>query len=48
MVVKKPPSSAGDAGLIPSQGAEIPHPLGQLSPHTTTKSLMQPNKYTSK
>lgn len=34
MVVKKPPSSAGDAGLIPSQGAEIPHPLGQLEGHT--------------
>ena len=31
-VVKNPPSTAGDAGLIPGQGTEIPHAAGQLSP----------------
>ena len=35
-VVKNPPSSAGDPGLIPGQGTRIPHAAGQLSPRTTT------------
>lgn len=29
-------SNAGDMGLIPSQGTNIPHALRQLSPSTTT------------
>ena len=38
-VVKNLRSSAGDTGLIPSRGAEIPHAVGQLrnSPSTTAK-----------
>ena len=35
-MVKSPPSNAGDAGSIPSQGTKIPHAMGQLSPHTAT------------
>ena len=31
-VVKKPPSNAGDMGLIPGWGTKIPHAIGQLSP----------------
>ena len=30
-VVKNLPSNAGDVGLIPGQGTEIPH-VGQISP----------------
>ena len=30
-VVKSPPPSAGDSGLIPGQGTKIPHATGQLS-----------------
>ena len=30
-MVKNPPSSAGDAGLIPVQGMRISHASGQLS-----------------
>ena len=29
--VKNPPGNAGDTGLTPGQGAEIPHAVGQLS-----------------
>ena len=36
-VVEKPPSKAGDMGLIPGWGIEIPHAMGQLSPHTPTR-----------
>ena len=32
LVVKNPPSNAGDAGLIPGWGTKIPHAAGQLSP----------------
>ena len=35
-VVKNPPSNAGDAGSIPSQGTKIPHAAGQLSPRAAT------------
>ena len=31
-MVKNPPSSAGDMGLIPGRGAKIPHAAGQLRP----------------
>ena len=31
-MVKNPPSSAGDEGLIPGWGVKIPHAVGQLSP----------------
>ena len=36
-VIKNPPCSAGNAGLIPSCGTKIPPAVGQLSPHSTTK-----------
>jgi len=35
-VVKKPPSNAGNMGLIPGWGTKIPQALGQLSLHVTT------------
>ena len=35
-VDKNPPANAGDLGLIPSWGTEIPHATGQLSPSGTT------------
>ena len=35
-MVNNPPTSAGDAGSIPGWGTEIPHAVGQLSPHATT------------
>ena len=38
-VVKNPPSNAGDAGSIPSQGTKIPRAGWQLSPRTTTSEL---------
>ena len=38
-VVKNLPYNAGDAGLIPGQGAKIPHATGQLSLRTTTTEL---------
>ena len=31
-LVKNPPYNAGDVGLIPGQGTEILHAVGQLSP----------------
>ena len=37
--VKNPPSNAGDAGSIPSQGTNMPHAVGKLSPCTTTTEL---------
>ena len=39
-VVKNPPYNAGDGGLIPGQGAKIPHAAGQLSPRATTTELV--------
>ena len=42
-VVKNPPSNAGDTGSIPGQGTEIPHAMGQLSPHATTTELVRLN-----
>ena len=38
-VAKNPPSNAGDEGLILGWGAKIQHATGQLSPHTSTKTL---------
>ena len=35
-VVKNPPSSAEDVGLIPGQGSKSPYASGQLSPLATT------------
>ena len=34
-MVKNPPSSAGDVGLIPGRGTKITHALGHLSPQAT-------------
>ena len=36
LVVRNPPSNAGDMGSVPGWGAGIPHAKGQLSPHPTT------------
>ena len=36
-VVKNLPSKAGDMGSIPSRGTKIPHAVGQLSPHASTR-----------
>ena len=41
--VKPLASSAGDAGLIPGWGANIPHAAGKLSQHTTTREFMHHN-----
>ena len=38
-MVENPSCNAGDAGLIPGQGTKIPHAVGQLSPHGTTKPM---------
>ena len=42
--VKNLPSNAGDVGLIPGRGTEIPHAVGQLSPCATTIELKRLNK----
>ena len=39
LVVKNPPSNAGDVGLIPGWGTKIAHARGQLSLHTTTREV---------
>ena len=36
--VKNPPSTPGDAGLIPGQGTNIQHTTGWLSLHASTKT----------
>ena len=36
LVVRNPPSNAGDESSIPGQGIKIPHAMGQLSPCATT------------
>ena len=43
-VVKNPPSNAGDAGSIPSQGTKIPCAAGQLSPRAATTEPAHHNK----
>ena len=43
LVVKNPSFNAGDMGLIPGQGTEIPHALGQLSLHTTATESARHN-----
>ena len=37
LVVKNPPSNAGDVSWIPGRGIKIPPATGQLSPHAATK-----------
>ena len=37
-MVEDLPSSAGDMGLIPSQGGETPHGMGQPSLQATAKT----------
>ena len=39
-MVGNPPCSAGDTGLIPGQGSEIPHAGEQLTPGTTATQLL--------
>ena len=36
-MVKDSPSNTGDTGSIPGWVTEIPHAVGQLSPHSATK-----------
>ena len=43
LVVKNPPSNAGDVGSIPGRGTKIPHAVGQLSPRATNTELMRLN-----
>ena len=40
-MVKNPPSNAGDVGLIPGQGTEIPHAAEPLSLRATTVELVR-------
>ena len=42
-MVKNPPYNAGDPGSVPGHGTKIPHPVGQLSPHSTTTELARLN-----
>ena len=44
LVVKNPPSNAGDVGSIPGQGTKIPHAAGKLSPCATTTELACHNR----
>ena len=39
LVVKNPPSNAGDASSIPGQGTEVPQASGQLSVSIATTEL---------
>ena len=43
LIVKNPPSNAGDVSSIPGRGTKIPHVTGQLSPHATTRELAHLN-----
>ena len=36
-MIKNPLHNAGDVSLIPGQGTKIPHTVGQLSLHATTR-----------
>ena len=38
-VAKNPPSKAGDTGPIPGLGTKIPHAVGHLSTHATSREL---------
>ena len=42
-VVKNPPCTVEDVGLIPGQGTMIPHTVELLSPYTPTKIQLRPN-----
>ena len=44
-VVKNLPSNAGDIGLIPGWGTNIPHAMGQLSPCAATTEPMCPRAH---
>ena len=39
-VVKSLPSSAGDLGMIPHQGTQLPHGMEQLSLCTATREML--------
>ena len=43
-VVKNPSCSAGDTGLIPSQGTKIPHAMERLSPSTAARESVHHNE----
>ena len=43
-MVENPPSNAGDVGLIPGQGTNIPNVTGQLSPRAATTELVLLNR----
>ena len=46
LVVKSPPSSAGDKGLISGQGTKIPHTTGHLNPRDTVREPVCFRAYT--
>ena len=43
-VVKNLPCNAGDSGMIPGQGTQVPRAAEQLSPHTTTRASVGRNE----
>ena len=43
-VVKNPPASAGDTGLIPGLGTKILHAAEQLNPWTATTEAREPQE----
>ena len=43
-MVENSPPNAGDVGSIPAQGTKIPHAVGQLNPHTTTREALTPQQ----
>ena len=44
LLVKNPPSNAGDMGSIPGWGTKIPHAMGQRGLHTPTREAPAPPK----
>ena len=43
-MVKNPPSSAEDVGLIPGRGTKVPLAVEQLSPRATARESMHCNR----
>ena len=44
LVVKTPPSNAGDAGSTPGWGTKIPHAVGQRGTRTVTREACMPQR----
>ena len=45
-VVKNLPCNTEDVGLIPTWGTKIPHAVGELSLHSTTREACEPQERT--